>query len=551
MNKRLLLLPTLVMLMTCAWAQGPNDSGKYYQNADGKCGKELQEALGDIIIDHTNIGYNGLWNAYKTTDKRADGKVRDWYSCKTDYVFGIDQAGSYSQEGDCYNREHTVPQSWFSEQTPMKADIVHVVPTDGWVNNVRSSFPYAKVDPASVKSKERVYNDYCMKGTSTTPGYIGYTAFEPNDEIKGDLARIYFYMATCYYKQCGNWSGGIFTKAGLVQWTMDMMMEWSKLDPVDEVELNRNAAVKIVQGNRNPFVDYPGLEEYIWGDKQDVVFSYDNYDAGETYAVAKPTFEPFASTYYNSVEVTLSCKTAGASIYYTLNGEDASEQSTPYEGPFTLNELGTYTINAVAIKDGERSAQASATYTVAEQPVGPGGDTPADCEIAICNTLFGTSYNGSVGGGATELSGTQNGVTVSYNKAQGSNFYCNDTHVRLYPGNTLTVSVGQGTLKSIEITTQSGENSNTVTASVGSMEGLTWTGDASSVVFSVDGNSGHRRFSKISVLVSGAGEPSAIDLVQTDTRLDGQRVIYDLSGRRVTNPTRGIYIVDGKKIVIH
>lgn len=111
MKTRLLLLSFFIACGFGVWAQGPNGSGTYYQNANGKKGAALKTAMGDIIRPHTDIGYGGLWEAYRTTDKRPDGKVRDWYSCVTNYTFGSDQAGSYSKEGDCYNREHTVPQS--------------------------------------------------------------------------------------------------------------------------------------------------------------------------------------------------------------------------------------------------------------------------------------------------------------------------------------------------------------------------------------------------------------------------------------------------------
>ena len=432
--KRQILLMAIAFVCGSMWAQGPNNSGNYYQNADGKSGSGLRSAIGDIIINHTDIGYKGLWNAYKTTDVRPDGKVRDWYSCKSDFIFGTDQCGNYKKECDCYNREHTVPQSWFSEKSPMKADVVHVVPTDGWVNNVRSDYPYGLVDPATVKEKQRVQEDYCLLGSSITPGYSGGIVFEPNDEIKGDLARIYFYMATCYYDRCGSWSGGIFNADGLVKWTMDLMMEWSKADPVDEVELARNEAVKEVQGNRNPFVDYPGLEDYIWGDKQNVAFSYDNYNSGETYEVAMPVFDPIGGSYYNSVDVTITTATEGADIYYTTNGEDASEQSIPYTGTFTLTE--TSTIKAVAIKDGHRSSQATATYTIIipDDPDDPDPDDPDNPD----------------------------------------------------PDNP--------------------DNPD------------------------------------------DPDNPDSINSVMKS--LSGQRVIYNLRGQRVTNPTKGLYIIDGKKVVI-
>ena len=548
------------MLFSCAWAQGPNDTKTYYQNADGKTGEALRTAMFNIINSGKNdISYDGLLEAYHTTDKRADGYLRDWYSNTTNYVIGGDKENaSYKKEGDGYNREHTVPQSWFDKKAPMVSDLVHVVPTDGYVNNRRSNYPFGEVNNITYQSN----GGYCKLGSCKTAGYSG-TVFEPNDEIKGDIARIYFYMATCYKDKIGNWSGGIFTSDGLIGWTYDMLIRWSQADPVDEVEIARNNAVqttavtkkngqKVKQGNRNPFVDYPGLEDYIWGDKKDVAFSYDNYNSGEQNYVARPVITPDAGTYYESVEVTISCATEGASIYYTLNGEDASEQSTLYTEPFTINELGTYTVKAVAIIDGNRSAQAEATYTITEQggQGGGGDDTPVDCELALNDAFFGTSFGGVINNYDDDMVGTQDGVTVIYSKGTGSNRYCNDNHIRLYQGNTLTVKVEQGTLKEVEFVNKNSDKQ--LEASTGTVDGYTWTGDAAEVVFNVNSGSKNLQVAglKIKVNVPQDPDPAGIDVVQTNTRLDGQRVIYDLSGRRVVNPTRGIYIVDGRKVVI-
>lgn len=539
MKTRLLLLSFFIACGFGVWAQGPNGSGTYYQNANGKKGAALKTAMGDIIRPHTDIGYGGLWEAYRTTDKRPDGKVRDWYSCVTNYTFGSDQAGSYSKEGDCYNREHTVPQSWFNESSPMKADIVHVVPTDGYVNNRRSNWPFAEVANITYQSLQ----SYCKLGSCKSAGYSG-TVFEPNDEIKGDIARIYFYMATCYYSQCGNWSGGIFTSSGMVEWAMNVMKAWSKLDPVDDVEIARNNAVKEVQGNRNPFVDYPGLEDYIWGDMTDVAFSYDNYagggQGGETATVAMPTFSPDAGTYYNSIMVELDCATEGADIYFTTDGADVSEQSIAYMGPFEVTQ--TSTIKAVAIKDGKRSAQAEATYIITDEPVIPSGEPTADCDVVINNALFGSSATTTIPKtDADDLTGTQNGITFVYALGTGAQRYANATEIRLYKGNTLTIGVAVGTLTALEFTI--GSKTSPLNADTGSFSDFKWTGNASQVVITSENNTALRNV-KVSVNV-----PSSIDNVQTTT-LSGQRVIYNLRGQRVTNPTRGIYIVDGKKVLL-
>ena len=275
---RLTITLLLVLISVGSWAQGPNNSGTYYQEANGLKGKALKTKLANIIVNPRNVGYDGLYEAYKKTDTRSDGCVRDWYSNATNYRHGVDNKGNYSKEGDMYNREHSVPQSWFSG-SGIKSDIVHVLPTDGYVNNRRSNYPFGEVNAASYQSQ----NGYSKLGSCKTTGYNG-TVFEPNDEIKGDMARIYFYMITRYEDVCGSWGHDVFTQTypGLESWTLDMMMRWSKQDPVDEREIARNNAVYEVQGNRNPYVDYPGLEEYIWGDKKDVPFSYDNYgtDAG-------------------------------------------------------------------------------------------------------------------------------------------------------------------------------------------------------------------------------------------------------------------------------
>ena len=277
-HPKTILVTLLLAIATAATAQGPNNSGTYYRAADGQKGAALKTALYNIIKDPKVVSYTGLKDAYKKTDVRPDGYLRDWYSNITKFVPGS-AFGSYKKEGDAYNREHTVPQSWFNEKSPMKSDIVHVVPSDGYINNMRGNLPFGEVDKS--KSYKSSANEYSLCGPCATEGYYG-TVFEPNDEVKGDLARIYFYMATCYEDQISGWSGGIFGTSskypGIADWQLDMLLLWSAIDPVDDVETDRNEACYDVQKNRNPFVDYPGLEQLIWGDKKGLAFSYDNYE---------------------------------------------------------------------------------------------------------------------------------------------------------------------------------------------------------------------------------------------------------------------------------
>lgn len=283
LHKRIIALNTLVILALQMFAQGPNNSGTYYQAADGKKGAELKTAMGEVIKDHKVLSYdNDLWEAFKTTDKRPDGYVWDMYSSITSYVF-VSKGTNYKDEGDCYNREHSFPKDWFDEARPMYSDLMHIVPTDGYVNGRRSNYPFGETNGERYESE----GGFSKLGASTISGYTG-TVFEPNDEYKGDFARIYFYMVTCYEDKVSTWKSDMLANnayPAFTEWAQDMLLRWANEDPVSQKEIDRNEAVYDLQGNRNPYVDYPGLEQYVWGDKKDVIFNYDNYTTGITVVV--------------------------------------------------------------------------------------------------------------------------------------------------------------------------------------------------------------------------------------------------------------------------
>lgn len=282
LHKRIITLNTLVILALQMFAQGL----EYYKNADGKKERELKTALAQIINNHTQLTYNGLWQAYYTTDVK-DGKIWDMYSNTTSYTPGTDQVGQNgnqgSKEGDGYNREHSMPKSWFNDEYPMYTDLVHVIPTDGWVNSGRGNNPFGETSNPSNQSS----GGFSKWGPSSISGYTG-TVFEPNDEYKGDFARIYFYMVTCYEDKVSTWKSDMLANnayPAFTEWAQDMLLRWANEDPVSQKEIDRNEAVYKLQGNRNPYVDYPGLEQYVWGDKKDVIFNYDNYTTGITVVV--------------------------------------------------------------------------------------------------------------------------------------------------------------------------------------------------------------------------------------------------------------------------
>ena len=245
----------------------------YYQNADGKTGSELKTAMCGIIYNRTEKSYDDLWTAYQSTDVRSDGKIWDMYSNITNYD-PVNGSHANSEEGSGFNREHSFPKSWFGgEVMPMYTDLHHLYPVDGNINTRRSNNPYGETNGEDYKSA----NDFSKLGACTYPGYTG-KVFEPNDEYKGDFARTYFYMVTCYEEKLHDWYTNFSstevtavidgsTYPALQTWQLNMLMKWAKNDPVSEKERNRNNAVYAIQHNRNPFIDFPYMAEYIWGER--------------------------------------------------------------------------------------------------------------------------------------------------------------------------------------------------------------------------------------------------------------------------------------------
>ena len=362
----------VVLLLSTVVAIGESMPG-YYKNANGKKGAALKTALCGIIYNRTERTYNDLWTDYYTTDVRSDGKIWDMYSNITNFRPGTDQAGSYKKEGDVYNREHSFPKSWFGgEVKPMYTDLNHLYPTDGYVNNKRSNHPFGETKGESYKSA----NGFSKLGKCTYPGYSG-TVFEPNDEYKGDFARTYFYMVTCYEEKLPDWyrnnvesqptlDGNKYP--GLSSWQLAMLMEWAKKDPVSVKETNRNNAVYSIQKNRNPFIDYPGLEEYIWGSMKDVAFSYDHYVQPDNnlqfVTMSFSSASVTATIGEDFTEPTLTTSPAGLAVTYASSAPSVAtvDETT---GEVTLVAPGTTIITAIfAGNDTYNSGTASYTLTV-------------------------------------------------------------------------------------------------------------------------------------------------------------------------------------------
>ena len=289
MNRYLFLVFLVVFAFNFVNAQPPSG---YYSSADGLADFALKTELKEIIDDvdngdgssvHVDQGYNALWTAYQNQNSgdldiyntfENDNTILDIYSENANsadpYNFtpGNDECGNFQSEGDCYNREHTVPQSFFDSDSPMKNDYHSTFPTDGKVNGFRGTLPYGDVGNASNTTANG-----SKIGSSSSPGFTG-NVFEPIDEFKGDIARALFYFATRYEDQLNNSNWDDPNNNFLSndknqfydQWFIDVLLDWHELDPVDQKEIDRNNNGFLHQGNRNPFVDNPDYALAIWGE---------------------------------------------------------------------------------------------------------------------------------------------------------------------------------------------------------------------------------------------------------------------------------------------
>jgi endonuclease I len=269
--KKIYLL--LLLSISMGYAQ---PSATYYNTATGT-GLILKTQLYNIINGHNDNGYAGLYTTYQTSDRdyyyENDGTVLDMYSENPtgvdpyNYSSGSTQrCGNYSSEGDCYNREHIIPQSTFNSNAPMVSDAHFITPTDGKVNGERSNYPHGVVGTASI-----VTQNGSKLGSASNSGYAaGYsgTVFEPIDEFKGDIARMYFYFVTRYENSVAGYPYAMFTSgnSGQVFTTAfkNILVTWHNQDPVNAREIARNNAIFARQGNRNPYIDHPEYVAMIW-----------------------------------------------------------------------------------------------------------------------------------------------------------------------------------------------------------------------------------------------------------------------------------------------
>lgn len=502
---------TCIVFLVCSLFAGAQIPANYYSAAQGKSGEALRSALNTCIKDHTTLNYEGLQDYYARADFRPDGTLWEIYStCE----FTMEDLNK-TQNDFCmgWNKEHSVPKSWFNSGSPMYSDMIHVIPTDARVNNLRGNEAYGET---SSRSDEISLSSDALGhiGTSSFSGYSGIgKVYEPDDRYKGDIARIYFYMVTCYINKNFTTDNGAkmfsYTNSTnyLTDYSVALLMKWHRQDPVSYKEIARNDSVFACQGNRNPFVDFPDLAEYIWGNKTNTSFDLatilsaysEEYVPLDTEGSNKTDYAKYGVSWFaNDVELKsdsvfknhkptelpfdpTSCS-ANSNVFVGWT-------TTPINGATNTKpvDLFTSTVDAPAI---QHNASFYAVFAHVEQGQGQGDVTATASFTTNDGYKQGQVVSGSTAGK----------VTITFNQASASNptkFFTTGNAIRCYAGSNITMT--GATISKVEFTFSTEDKTNPMTPNSGTLNGAVWKGSSSNLVFTIGGDSKYRAISAIKV----------------------------------------------------
>lgn len=259
----------------------------YYSSLEGLNKADLKKAAKNVARHHTAVSYGDqTWNAFAQTDVRMVNGRAVWWDMYSPNEVAV-ESGHPGM-----NIEHSVANSWWGgTKNDAYKDLFHLNPSDADANNWKSNYPLGIVKTVQVTSKGVRYDNGVTKVGNPASGASGGAkyVYEPADCYKGDMARAFMYIFTIYddiaWMSSSDDRNYMFDGSAypsLRPWAVDLLLEWSRLDPVDTKETDRNEAIYKIQGNRNPFIDCPDLAEYIWGNKKDLGFVYDgSYEPGE------------------------------------------------------------------------------------------------------------------------------------------------------------------------------------------------------------------------------------------------------------------------------
>lgn len=308
----------LLLLALAAQSMMAEIPAGYYTSLNGKKDAELKTATYQVIHNLTRISsYSDLPKYFQVTDVYPESN-RWW-----DMYSNIEL---YAPSFSGLNREHAFPKSWWGGITTVNAytDLNHLYPSEMAANTAKSNYPLGVVD--DVKYKPNFDNGVCKVGYAVSgQGGGAKYVFEPADEYKGDFARTYFYMVTCYQDYTWNASYMFMLQQNeyptLKDWAIDLLLQWSREDPVSDKELQRNEKVWGFQNNRNPFIDFPLLAEYIWGNKKGEAF-----DIAQNGGGSEVTGDPDLTTPVQNTTLDFSQVAIGNSVQAQLffKGENLS-----------------------------------------------------------------------------------------------------------------------------------------------------------------------------------------------------------------------------------
>ena len=304
-----LYTPIFIILLTIgaalqAAAQAPKG---YYRTLEGKKEAELKTAVYQLVHNFTQVSsYNDLPRYFERTDVYPQSKR--WWDMYSDIPL-------YAPSFKGLNREHSFPKSWWGGLTdiPAYVDLNHLYPSEADANMAKSNYPLGLVDRTQATKFDNGMTcvGYPQRGLGGGCQWV----FEPDDEYKGDFARTYFYMATCY--QDLTWRYTYMVSNGtyptLTGWAQEMLLKWHRNDPVSQKEIDRNNTVYSIQNNRNPFIDEPELAEYIWGNKRGQGFT-----AGGSGTPTEPAADPVLITPTQGMELEFGQVALGSTAHADL-----------------------------------------------------------------------------------------------------------------------------------------------------------------------------------------------------------------------------------------
>ena len=340
--KKLLYTLFILALSTSADAITRQQLIAYAKSLKGKSKTELKEAIYELCSPNTVLEYGSgegcTWEGFYSTDRTDDGQCIDRYSNDTWY---------FSRCGNSIsgmNIEHSFPKSWWggTENNAYK-DLYNLMPCEAKINSSKSNYGMGVVVKASADNN-------CTKvGT----GSSSFKLWEPADKWKGDFARGYMYMATVYQNLCSNYTGeGLNslekdTWPTLQKWAYTLYLSWAEADGVSQMEVDRNNAVWVIQGNRNLFVDFPTLAEYVWGDSIDAAF---NPETALTTCSDDARYGLFTD---NGEELSLEEVIYSESFSNTQGEFSIENQSADDALPYVWTTTASYGMKATAYYDGK------------------------------------------------------------------------------------------------------------------------------------------------------------------------------------------------------